>query len=110
VRASLRRLYSRRAFWRAAAGITKALACALAARSAFLVYMRVDRAAFGGRVGVGEGAPGRRSRARNATGKSIAATEDLVSGHGVHLFGTLLTGVNRVRNKRYSVDFAGIGY
>src|SRR5215213_6181241 len=31
VRASLRRLYSRRALWRAAAGITKALACALAA-------------------------------------------------------------------------------
>ena len=28
----------------------------------------------------------------------------------LHADGTLLTGVNRVRNKRYSVDFAGIGY
>lgn len=47
--------------------------------------------------GVGEGAPGRRSRARNATGKSIAATDDLVAGHGVHLFGTLLTAAGRQR-------------
>src|SRR5215210_1426453 len=31
VRASLRRLYSRRVFWRAAAGIMKAVACALVA-------------------------------------------------------------------------------
>lgn len=40
--------------------------------------------------GVGEGAPGRRSRARNRTGTTVAATEDLHAGHGVHLFGTLL--------------------
>jgi magnesium chelatase subunit D len=40
--------------------------------------------------GVGEGAPGRRSRARNRTGTTVAATEDPHAGHGVHLFGTLL--------------------
>ena len=40
--------------------------------------------------GVGEGAPGRRSRARNRTGTTVAATEDPDTGHGVHLFGTLL--------------------
>ena len=40
--------------------------------------------------GVGEGAPGRRSRARNRTGTAIAATEDSATGHGVHVFGTLL--------------------
>lgn len=40
--------------------------------------------------GVGEGAPGRRSRARNRTGTTVAATEDPRAGHGVHLFGTLL--------------------
>lgn len=40
--------------------------------------------------GVGEGAPGRRSVARNRTGSTVAATEDLQAGHGVHLFGTLL--------------------
>ncbi|BBY29380.1 magnesium chelatase subunit D family protein [Mycolicibacterium sediminis] len=40
--------------------------------------------------GVGEGAPGRRSRARNRTGTTVAATDDPQTGHGVHLFGTLL--------------------
>jgi magnesium chelatase subunit D len=40
--------------------------------------------------GVGEGAPGRRSVARNRTGSTVAATEDPRAGHGVHLFGTLL--------------------
>ncbi len=40
--------------------------------------------------GVGEGAPGRRSRARNRTGTTVSATEDPRAGHGVHLFGTLL--------------------
>lgn len=39
--------------------------------------------------GVGEGAPGRRSRARNRTGTVIAATPD-TDGHGLHVFGTLL--------------------
>ena len=40
--------------------------------------------------GVGEGAPGRRSRARNRTGISVSATADPEAGHGVHVFGTLL--------------------
>jgi len=47
--------------------------------------------------GVGEGAPGRRSRARNRTGKAIAATEDSQAGHGVHVFGTLLAAAGRQR-------------
>ncbi len=47
--------------------------------------------------GVGEGAPGRRSRARNRTGKTIAATADRETGHGVHLFGTLLAAAERQR-------------
>ena len=40
--------------------------------------------------GVGEGAPGRRSRARNRTGTTVSATDDPDAGHGLHLFGTLL--------------------
>ncbi|KMO83725.1 hypothetical protein BST22_07765 [Mycolicibacterium chubuense] len=40
--------------------------------------------------GVGEGAPGRRSRARNRTGTVVAATTDPQTGHGMHVFGTLL--------------------
>lgn len=40
--------------------------------------------------GVGAGAPGRRSRARNVSGAVIAATDDGVAGHGVHLFATVL--------------------
>lgn len=47
--------------------------------------------------GVGEGAPGRRSRARNRTGKTISATSDGRTGHGVHVFGTLLAAVERQR-------------
>jgi magnesium chelatase subunit D len=47
--------------------------------------------------GVGEGAPGRRSRARNRTGKTISATSDDGSGHGVHVFGTLLAAAERQR-------------
>ncbi|MGV0720779.1 magnesium chelatase subunit D family protein [Mycolicibacterium elephantis] len=47
--------------------------------------------------GVGEGAPGRRSRARNRTGKTIAPTADKETGHGVHVFGTLLTAAERQR-------------
>ena len=38
--------------------------------------------------GVGEGAPGRRSRARNASGAVVAAT--VTDGHGLHLFATVL--------------------
>lgn len=44
--------------------------------------------------GVGEGAPGRRSRARNASGSVVAAADgnDIDSGaHGLHLFATLLS-------------------
>ncbi len=40
--------------------------------------------------GVGTGAPGRRSRARNAAGSTVAATEDGAPGHGLHLFATVL--------------------
>jgi magnesium chelatase subunit D len=47
--------------------------------------------------GLGEGAPGRRSRARNRTGKVVSATDDVQAGHGVHLFGTLLAAAARQR-------------
>lgn len=47
--------------------------------------------------GVGEGAPGRRSRARNRTGTPIAATAEPGSGHGLHMFATLLATVGRQR-------------
>jgi magnesium chelatase subunit D len=47
--------------------------------------------------GVGEGAPGRRSRARNRTGKAISATAEPGAGHGVHVFGTLLAAAGRQR-------------
>jgi magnesium chelatase subunit D len=47
--------------------------------------------------GVGEGAPGRRSRARNRTGKAISPTEDRDAGYGVHVFGTLLAAAGRQR-------------
>jgi magnesium chelatase subunit D len=40
--------------------------------------------------GVGAGAPGRRSRARNESGSAVAATEDKAAGHGLHLFATVL--------------------
>ncbi len=48
--------------------------------------------------GVGEGAPGRRSRARNASGSVVAATDgaDASAGaHGLHLFATLLSAAER---------------
>ncbi|GAB2999027.1 magnesium chelatase subunit D family protein [Mycobacterium bourgelatii] len=42
--------------------------------------------------GVGEGAPGRRSRARNASGSVVAAAEvDDPAAHGLHLFATVLS-------------------
>ncbi|MDO3639271.1 VWA domain-containing protein, partial [Mycolicibacterium arseniciresistens] len=47
--------------------------------------------------GVGEGAPGRRSRARNRTGTVVSATADPGVGHGVHIFGTLLAAANSQR-------------
>ncbi len=43
--------------------------------------------------GVGDGAPGRRSKARNATGAVVAAT--VTDGHGVHLFATVLAATER---------------
>ncbi|OAN39620.1 magnesium chelatase subunit D family protein [Mycolicibacterium iranicum] len=45
--------------------------------------------------GVGEGAPGRRSRARNRTGTVVSATDDPTTGHGVHVFATLLAAAGR---------------
>lgn len=46
--------------------------------------------------GVGDGAPGRRSRARNRAGAAVTATEDPQSGHGLHLFATVLAAAGRV--------------
>jgi magnesium chelatase subunit D len=40
--------------------------------------------------GVGAGVPGRRSRARNASGSAVAATDSQAEGHGLHLFATVL--------------------
>jgi magnesium chelatase subunit D len=45
--------------------------------------------------GVGVGAPGRRSRARNASGSAVAATDDSAAGHGLHLFATVLAAAER---------------
>ncbi|OBG30067.1 hypothetical protein A5672_02625 [Mycobacterium alsense] len=46
--------------------------------------------------GVGEGAPGRRSRARNASGSVVAAAgADDPGAHGLHLFATLLSAAER---------------
>ncbi|OBG26435.1 magnesium chelatase subunit D family protein [Mycobacterium sp. 852002-51057_SCH5723018] len=46
--------------------------------------------------GVGEGAPGRRSRARNASGSAMAAADGNDPGaHGLHLFATLLAAAER---------------
>ncbi|KAA0116150.1 magnesium chelatase subunit D family protein [Mycolicibacterium sp. P9-22] len=47
--------------------------------------------------GVGEGAPGRRSRARNRTGSTVGSTEVPGEGHGTHVFATLLAAVNAQR-------------
>ena len=52
--------------------------------------------------GIGEGAPGRRSRARNVSGSVVAAadSDDTGSaGHGLHLFATLLS----------AAEHAGVG-
>ncbi len=45
--------------------------------------------------GVGEGAPGRRSRARNRTGTPVSSTSEADEGHGVHIFATLLAAARR---------------
>lgn len=49
--------------------------------------------------GVGEGAPGRRSRARNASGSVIAAADPAdPDGHGLHLFATVLSSAENARD------------
>jgi magnesium chelatase subunit D len=40
--------------------------------------------------GVGTGAPGRRSRARNSSGSAVSATDSLADGHGLHVFASVL--------------------
>jgi len=45
--------------------------------------------------GVGEGAPGRRSRARNRTGTPVSSTAEPDEGHGLHVFATLLATARR---------------
>jgi magnesium chelatase subunit D len=46
--------------------------------------------------GMGEGAPGRRSRARNVSGSVVAAADERAPGaHGLHLFATLLSAAER---------------
>lgn len=46
--------------------------------------------------GVGEGAPGRRSRGRNLSGSVVAAADaDDPGAHGLHLFATLLSAAER---------------
>jgi magnesium chelatase subunit D len=46
--------------------------------------------------GIGEGAPGRRSRARNRTGAVVGAADPASGdGHGLHLFATVLAAARR---------------
>jgi magnesium chelatase subunit D len=47
--------------------------------------------------GVGEGAPGRRSRARNRTGTAVSSTTLATEGHGLHVFSTLLAAAGHQR-------------
>jgi magnesium chelatase subunit D len=47
--------------------------------------------------GVGEGNPGRRSRARNRSGAVIKATDAPEQGHGLHLFATVLNAAGNGR-------------
>ncbi|MGZ8747771.1 MAG: AAA family ATPase, partial [Mycobacterium sp.] len=47
--------------------------------------------------GMGEGAPGRRSRARNRTGTVVSSTTLVAEGHGLHVFGTLLAAAGHQR-------------
>ncbi|BBX07143.1 VWA domain-containing protein [Mycolicibacterium aichiense] len=47
--------------------------------------------------GVGEGNPGRRSRARNRSGAVVTATDAPEQGHGLHLFATVLTAAGNRR-------------
>jgi magnesium chelatase subunit D len=54
--------------------------------------------------GVGEGTPGRRSRARNRSGAVITATDDPESGHGLHLFATVLAAAGNGRLRPHAED------
>jgi magnesium chelatase subunit D len=47
--------------------------------------------------GVGEGNPGRRSRARNRSGAVVTATDAPEQGHGLHLFATVLNAAGNGR-------------
>ncbi|MGY4709943.1 VWA domain-containing protein [Mycolicibacterium sp. CBM1] len=47
--------------------------------------------------GVGEGNPGRRSRARNRSGAVVGATDVAEQGHGLHLFATVLAAAGNGR-------------
>lgn len=48
--------------------------------------------------GVGEGAPGRRSRARNAAGAVVASSD--TDGHGLHLFASVLAAAEHTTDGR----------
>ena len=56
--------------------------------------------------GVGDGTPGRRSRARNRAGKAVSASRDLETGYGVHVFGSLLAAAGR-QQRAGAVRIAG---
>lgn len=45
--------------------------------------------------GIGDGSPGRRSRARNRAGAVVAAGDPSGTGHGVHVFATVLAAAAR---------------
>lgn len=45
--------------------------------------------------GIGDGNPGRRSRARNRSGAVVAASDSRDAGHGWHLFATVLAAASR---------------
>lgn len=49
--------------------------------------------------GVGDGTPGRRSRARNRSGAVVSASEDPGGGHGLHLFATVLAAAGRATGR-----------
>ncbi len=54
--------------------------------------------------GVGEGTPGRRSKARNRSGAVITATDDPEAGHGLHLFATVLAAAGNGRLRPHADD------
>ncbi len=54
--------------------------------------------------GVGEGNPGRRSRARNRSGAVIKATDAPEQGHGLHLFATVLNAAGNGRLRPHPED------